>query len=200
MNANIRYEQYLKTDYWKAVALEVKKRAGFRCQVCNSQLDLVAHHRCYDHRGNELQHLDDLTCLCSRCHSVFHGKTDGEEQPMEQHWNRKKRRKHKHIPPPQNQVPPVIGAPKPRTIPHTQEDIDRDMPPGDGPIILTRELIDRLRTNGAFTNAAIIPLGMTWRTMVKGWSSALVGKEVSRETYAKCLAGRYEYKAKLPSV
>lgn len=191
MNANTRYEQYLKTDYWKAVALEVKKRAGFRCQVCNSQLDLVAHHRCYDHRGNELEHLGDLVCLCARCHSLFHGKL---EKPMEQTEPKGKKRKDKHVP-----QPPFVGAPKPRIIPHTQADIDKDMPAGDGPIVLTRELVDRLRTNGSFTNAAIIPLGITWKTMVKGWCSALVGKEVSRETYAKCLAGRYQYKAKLPS-
>ena len=54
------YNDYLQTDYWKAVAVEVKKRAGYRCQVCNSQLDLCAHHRTYDHRGKELEHLDDL--------------------------------------------------------------------------------------------------------------------------------------------
>lgn len=111
-----------------------------------------------------------------------------QEEPM-----RKKKRKDRHI-------PPQVGfVPKPKIIPHTQEDIDKDMPAGDGPIVLTRELVDRLRTNGSFTNAAMIPLGITWKTMVKGWCGALVGKEVSRETYAKCLAGRYQYKAKLPS-
>lgn len=69
-----KYDEYLKTDYWKAVSDAVKKRAGWRCQTCNSQHDLVAHHRCYDHRGYEMNYLDDLTCLCSRCHKLFHGR------------------------------------------------------------------------------------------------------------------------------
>lgn len=68
------YSDYLETDYWKAVAAKVKARAGYRCQLCNSQHDLCAHHRTYDHRGKELDYLDDLTCLCRRCHEIFHGK------------------------------------------------------------------------------------------------------------------------------
>ena len=74
------YSDYLETDYWKAVAAKVKARAGYRCQLCNSQHDLCAHHRTYDHRGKELDHLDDLTCLCRRCHEIFHGK-----QPASNH-------------------------------------------------------------------------------------------------------------------
>lgn len=69
-----KYNDYLKTDYWKAVSDAVKKRASYRCQLCNSQHDLSAHHRTYDHRGSELDFLDDLTALCRRCHDIFHGK------------------------------------------------------------------------------------------------------------------------------
>jgi len=68
------YREYLKTDYWKKVSLEVKARANFRCQVCNSPNQLNAHHRTYANKGNELEHLDDLTCLCKQCHSLYHGK------------------------------------------------------------------------------------------------------------------------------
>jgi hypothetical protein len=73
--AQERYSEYLNTDYWKRVSDAVKAKAGYRCQVCNSQLDLIAHHRTYEHRGNELEHIDDLTCLCRRCHDIFHGKS-----------------------------------------------------------------------------------------------------------------------------
>ena len=73
---SMTYQDYLKTDYWKAVSDAVKKRADYRCQLCNSQHDLCAHHRTYDHRGQELDHLSDLTCLCRRCHEIFHGKTE----------------------------------------------------------------------------------------------------------------------------
>ena len=72
---SMTYQDYLKTDYWKAVSDAVKKRADYRCQLCNSQHDLCAHHRTYDHRGQELDHLSDLTCLCRRCHEIFHGVT-----------------------------------------------------------------------------------------------------------------------------
>lgn len=68
-----RYADYLQSDYWKRVSDAVKAKSGYRCQVCNSPHDLQAHHRTYEHRGKELEHIDDLTCLCRRCHGIFHG-------------------------------------------------------------------------------------------------------------------------------
>lgn len=68
----MEYSEYLQTDYWKAVADAVKKRDGYRCVICNSRDSLVAHHRSYAHRGNELDHLDDLSCMCRPCHENFH--------------------------------------------------------------------------------------------------------------------------------
>lgn len=67
-----RYQDYLSSEAWGEVATAVKRRAGYRCQVCNSQLDLCAHHRTYEHRYEEMNHLDDLICLCRRCHETFH--------------------------------------------------------------------------------------------------------------------------------
>lgn len=67
-----KYAEYLLSDYWKQVTSAVKAKAGYRCQVCNSPHDLQAHHRSYANRGREMDHLDDLTCLCRRCHAVFH--------------------------------------------------------------------------------------------------------------------------------
>lgn len=66
-----RYAEFLQSEYWLKVSDAVKTRAGYRCQVCNSPHDLAAHHRSYSHRGNELDHLDDLTCLCRRCHGTM---------------------------------------------------------------------------------------------------------------------------------
>jgi len=68
-----RYADYLKTEYWITVSDAVKKRDGYKCRVCNSPHDIQAHHRNYAHRGDELNHLDDLTTLCRRCHETFHG-------------------------------------------------------------------------------------------------------------------------------
>lgn len=84
MNPKDRYAEYLKTDYWNAVTTAVKAKAQYRCQVCNSPHDLQAHHRSYEHRGKELEHLEDMTCLCRRCHSIFHGAlqtSDIKEKP-----------------------------------------------------------------------------------------------------------------------
>lgn len=180
-----KYQEYLKTDYWKEVQRQVKLRAGFRCQVCNSQMDLVAHHRCYDHRGNELEHLGDLICMCQRCHSLFHGKLDKDQKSREQNRCESKA------------VRVQTGKPK-YEVPHSDEDVERDMPPGDGPIILTTELVDRMRTNGAFCNGAVRPLGLTKKEMFAGWPMRLVGREVSREVYRQCLRGRYLYGVQLP--
>lgn len=66
------YHEHLKTEYWREVARRVKSAAGFKCQVCNSPHDLVAHHRTYAHIGDELNFLGDLICLCAPCHERFH--------------------------------------------------------------------------------------------------------------------------------
>lgn len=67
------YEEYLKSNIWREKADEAKKRAGYRCQVCNvsqAQVRLDAHHRTYERLGNELP--EDITILCRNCHKLFH--------------------------------------------------------------------------------------------------------------------------------
>lgn len=160
--------------------MQVKRRAGFRCQLCNSQMDLVAHHRCYDHQGNELEHLDDLTCLCQRCHSIFHCKTEPGKVNTPK------------VKPPKRMDREITGSPK-YEVPHLESEVLRDMPEGCGPITLSLELVNRLRTNGAFCNGAIRPLGLTKKDMIAGWPRRLVGMVVSREVYEQCLRGRYQY-------
>lgn len=66
------YSAFLNTIYWKTVSEEVKRRAGYRCQLCNSDKNLNAHHRCYDHKGTEVLHMEDLICLCHDCHEHHH--------------------------------------------------------------------------------------------------------------------------------
>lgn len=66
------YSMFLNTVYWKTVAEEVKRRAGYRCQLCNSEDDLNVHHRCYEHKGTEIFHMNDLICLCHKCHEHHH--------------------------------------------------------------------------------------------------------------------------------
>lgn len=168
-----KYDDYLKTDYWKAVTAAVKKRAGWKCQICNSQHDLQTHHRTYENRGHEMEHLDDLICMCRRCHGIFHGTIP---QPVME--SRKERRQK------------ARAAVSREGVNHVQ--VALDMPSGD-PIILTDELIQRCRTTGgAFTNAAIRPLGVC-APLISGWGKRLVGKQVTRAAYQEALEGRYIY-------
>jgi hypothetical protein len=67
-----KYHDHIKTDYWKEVAESVKARDGYRCRVCNRDRPLEAHHRTYKNLGCEKEHLDDITTLCHRCHTLFH--------------------------------------------------------------------------------------------------------------------------------
>lgn len=166
-----KYDDYLKTDYWKAVSMAVKKRGDYRCQLCNSQHDLQAHHRTYENRGKELDHWADLICVCRRCHGIFHGtitiipvaveKTAGPRKPKRSH-----------------------------TIPH--EPVDAEMPAGD-PIVLTPELVSRCRANGSFTNATVRAFGLSRGRMSAGWPARLVGVALTREAYRDALEGRFKY-------
>jgi len=64
------YEQYLRTDHWLKVRDAAIERANHRCALCNSEVNLHAHHRTYERLGRELP--GDITVLCSVCHDKFH--------------------------------------------------------------------------------------------------------------------------------
>lgn len=70
----IPYGRYLKTDHWKAVAAAAKRRAGYRCSLCNASGQLDAHHRTYENLGNEK--VGDVICLCRKCHAKHHEKDE----------------------------------------------------------------------------------------------------------------------------
>lgn len=162
-----KYEDYLKTDYWKEVSRLVKKRAGFKCQMCNSPHDLAAHHRTYEHRGSEMDHLDDLICLCRRCHAIFHGKEEAERP------KKTKRQKEGHG---------IVDMAY----------VEANMPQGDAPVSLTKPLIDSCRANGAFTNATIRAFGLK-SPLIEGWPGRLIGTEISRDQFRKALEGKFIY-------
>lgn len=68
----IDYHKYIQSDEWKQKADDAKERADHKCQICNSNGTLHAHHRTYERLGNELP--EDITVLCSGCHGKFHDK------------------------------------------------------------------------------------------------------------------------------
>ena len=214
-----RYQEHLSGDYWRKVSAAVKKRADYRFQVCNSQHDLEAHHRSYEHRGDELEHLSDLTCLCRRCHGIFH---KGDVQPAPQVVERIIERVQVHAPAPQLKVGHDGLTKKQRRILRRAERakvreeaekldpvsakypgrvavadisdaaIEALMPPGDSPeIVMTDELLSKCRLDTSFTTAALVALGVT--DMTAGWPSRLIGKPISREQYRKALIGARLY-------
>lgn len=63
-------KRYYQAREWFAICERVKERDGFRCVLCNSDKNLVVHHRTYKNFGNE--NLEDLVTLCLGCHKIFH--------------------------------------------------------------------------------------------------------------------------------
>lgn len=74
------YHAFLASPEWAEARTSALRRAGGRCQGCNSTARLQVHHRTYERRGQE--EADDLTVLCHTCHRAlhFHG---GAHRPRE---------------------------------------------------------------------------------------------------------------------
>jgi len=68
------YHDYIQSSRWRAKADACKRRARWRCQLCNrphsASNPLHAHHRTYERLGFEDKM--DLVALCPCCHSNFH--------------------------------------------------------------------------------------------------------------------------------
>lgn len=64
------YADYIRTEAWRQKAAAAKRRANYRCQLCNREGPLNAHHRTYERLGHERE--SDITVLCERCHEKFH--------------------------------------------------------------------------------------------------------------------------------
>lgn len=64
------YQTYIHSPAWRARATAAKVRAGWRCQVCNREGGLEAHHRTYERLGRERR--EDITVLCRDCHRLYH--------------------------------------------------------------------------------------------------------------------------------
>jgi len=64
------YNEYLNSSTWRNIRVDALRGAEGKCQVCNSPDDLEVHHRRYPTLGTE-QWPNDLTVLCSLCHSMY---------------------------------------------------------------------------------------------------------------------------------
>lgn len=70
----MEYGDFLNTPYWKAIAGKIRRKAGYRCQICGKQKTLSVHHRSYENHGLEHTYAGqrDLIAICQDCHEKFH--------------------------------------------------------------------------------------------------------------------------------
>ena len=73
----IPYKAYLQTFHWIQTRNKALERAGFKCQLCNSDDNLQVHHRTYENLGDEQN--ADLIVLCANCHKKFHDIVESNE-------------------------------------------------------------------------------------------------------------------------
>ena len=70
-NRSLPYKEFLRSEYWRHVRRFKTRRAG--CAFCGTRRKrLDIHHKTYEHRGDELNHLGDLIVLCGDCHKNRH--------------------------------------------------------------------------------------------------------------------------------
>ena len=202
----MNYKDYLQTDYWKAVAFKVKERAEFRCVVCNSSEGLSAHHRTYDHRGNELSHLNDLTCLCGACHNLYHKQypdklamPDMPEPPLSKREKKLLRKRRNHEAGLARHIIASVNRPRFNTFERTQDEVraevasmydhDGDMPEAF-PYRITDMFLRKLKTKaGGYTNRTLLAIGVSVPP-VGGWPRTIMGRELTEEQCRTALRGR----------
>lgn len=67
------YELFLLNDrWWHQLSLKCRWLAGYKCERCGKEGDLIAHHKVYRETWWDTR-LEDLECLCRDCHKVAHG-------------------------------------------------------------------------------------------------------------------------------
>ena len=62
----------LKRKEWDIIRKKIYERAGYKCEICNSQGKLHAHEVWEYDDEKKVQKLAGLIALCSRCHLVKH--------------------------------------------------------------------------------------------------------------------------------
>lgn len=66
------YNDFLKSDYWKAIRGMVLKRDKNKCVVCGTEKNLQVHHSTYKNHFNEHRNLRELHTLCDTHHHEAH--------------------------------------------------------------------------------------------------------------------------------
>lgn len=70
-----KYDFFLKSAYWQKIRTAVFDRDDNKCVMCGSTEAIQAHHKTYAHHGDEMDFLEDLITVCTKCHRKIHGIT-----------------------------------------------------------------------------------------------------------------------------
>lgn len=71
----MKYQDYLKSEYWKKRRAEFKSKTHNRCYICHSKEKLHVHHKRYKRNGESIlfkERHTDFRLLCSECHRKIH--------------------------------------------------------------------------------------------------------------------------------
>ena len=63
--------EYMQSPEWQRLRNEALRRDKYVCQLCGEGKNLHVHHVSYEHVGTARE-LDDVVCLCARCHDEVH--------------------------------------------------------------------------------------------------------------------------------
>jgi len=74
----MEYDDYLNTDWWKAIRLERIRLDDMKCHDCGSSMNLNVHHVSYERLGRE--DMADLVTLCKACHKRRHLAEEAAEE------------------------------------------------------------------------------------------------------------------------
>ena len=75
------YNEYLKTDEWRAKRAKVIERAGSLCEGCRQRPASQVHHLTYKHVFAEF--MFELVAVCDECHDRLHADDTGEQDEDE---------------------------------------------------------------------------------------------------------------------
>lgn len=65
------YVSYLQSDHWDSLRIKSFQAAEFRCEVCADNRKISGHHLVY-REPLTLCTVNDIMCMCERCHNAFH--------------------------------------------------------------------------------------------------------------------------------
>jgi 5-methylcytosine-specific restriction endonuclease McrA len=66
-----KYREYLQSDEWAQLKIDLFKDRGYKCEECGNKKRLAIHHLTYENIYNE--NSEDLIILCEKCHKKAHG-------------------------------------------------------------------------------------------------------------------------------